>query len=439
MSILQYEMDFNFRIFDVKARQIIDSRGNPTIEVEVLTEGYGVGVFAAPAGASRGIYEAWEKRDTEDKRFKGKGVYKAVELINTEVSDALIGMDSRRQDEIDSKLIELDGTPNKSRIGGNAIVATSIAVALAAADTYGMPFFRYVGGVNAKLLPVPMMNIINGGKHAGNELAIQEFMIVPAGMDTFSESLRVACEIYYELKEYLKSEYGRNAINVGDEGGFAPPMKTSDEALRALINAINRAGYDESHVGIALDAAASSFYDTDKKIYYIDGKELSSENLLEYYVNLVNQYPIISIEDPFQEEDFEMFAEITKELGKKIMIVGDDLFVTNPKRLEKGIKMGAANAILIKPNQIGTLSETIKTVNLAKLYGYRTIISHRSGEVEYPTIADLAIGLRTGLIKTGAPARGERTVKYNRLLRIEEILGDEAEYLGFKIFARKID
>jgi len=438
MSLIQYEMDFNFRIFDVRARQIIDSRGNPTIEVEVLTEGYGVGIFAAPAGASKGIFEAVEKRDIEDKRFKGKGVYSAVEIVNRDVSEVLIGMDSRKQFEIDRKLIELDGTQNKSRIGGNAIVATSIAVALAAADTYGLPFFRYIGGVNAKLLPVPMMNIINGGKHAGNELAIQEFMIVPAGVDRFSEAIRVACEIYYELKDYLKTNYGLSAINVGDEGGFAPPFKTSEEALNALITAINKAGYDESHVAIALDAAASSFYNADKKVYLIDGKEMDSNALLEYYIDLTNRFPIISLEDPFHEEDFHMFTEITEKLGKKLFIVGDDLFVTNPKRLERGIKEGSANAILIKPNQIGTLSETIETIELASMNGYRTIMSHRSGETEYTAISDLAVGLRTGLIKTGAPARGERTAKYNRLLRIEEMLGEESEFLGFKIFPKSL-
>ncbi len=436
MSILQYEMDFNFRIFDLRARQIIDSRGNPTIEVEVLTEGYGVGIFAAPAGASKGIFEAVERRDRGDKRFGGKGVYSAVDLVNKDVSEVLIGMDSRKQFEIDRKLIEIDGTPNKSRIGGNAIVATSIAVALAAADTYGIPFFKYIGGINANLLPVPMMNIINGGKHAGNELAIQEFMIVPAGVDRFSEAIRVACEIYYELKNYLKSNYGLSAINVGDEGGFAPPFKTSEEALKALTTAIEKAGYDESHVAIALDAAASSFYNEKEGVYLIDGKKLNSDELLEYYMDLINRFPIISLEDPFQEEDFNKFAEITSKIGKKVLIVGDDIFVTNPKRLEKGIKEGAANAILIKPNQIGTLSETLETINLARMNGYRTIMSHRSGQTEYPTIADLAVGLRTGLIKTGAPARGERTAKYNRLLRIEELLGDESEFLGFKAFPR---
>jgi len=433
MAITPYEIDFNFRIFSVRARQIIDSRANPTIEVEVLTEGYGVGIFAAPAGASRGKFEAWEKRDSNDKRFKGKGVYSAVKIVNEEVASALVGMDARNQWEIDQKLIELDGTPNKSRIGGNAIVATSIATALAAADTYGLPFFRYIGGLNANLLPTPFMNIINGGKHAGNELAIQEFLIVPGGADSFSEAIRIGCEVYYELKSYLKKEFGQNAINVGDEGGFAPPMKKTEEALNALMKAIETAGYDESSVRLALDAAASSFYDEKKGVYVIDGKELTREQLLDYYIDLVNRYPIISIEDGFYEEDFNAFEEMTQKIGNRILIIGDDLFVTNIQRLEKGIEMGAANAILIKPNQIGTLSETIETVNLAFRYGYKTMMSHRSGETEYETIADLAVGLRTGMIKTGAPARGERTVKYNRLIRIEELLGSDARFLGFKI------
>jgi len=437
MYVVAYESDFNFRIFSLKARQIIDSRGNPTIEVEVLTEGYGVGVFAAPAGASKGKYEAWELRDSDDKRFGGKGVFTAVRLVNEEIVEVLTGMDSRKQMEIDRKLIEIDGTPNKSRLGGNTIIAVSMAVALAAADTYGLPFFKYIGGLHANLLPVPMMNIINGGKHAGNELTIQEFMIVPAGVDSFSEALRIGCEVYYALRDYLKEKYGRNAINVGDEGGFAPPMRRTEEALDTLVKAIEKAGYEPSTVAIALDAAASSFYNSKKNVYIIDGREMTTDDLMSFYEELVNRYPIVSIEDPFHEEDYESFVEITKKLGNRILIVGDDLFVTNPKRLKKGIELGAANAILIKPNQIGTLSETLETVEIAKFSNYRTIISHRSGETEYPEIADLAVGLNTGLIKTGAPARGERIVKYNRLLKIEELLGDTARFLGFKVFPKK--
>ncbi|MHA1616841.1 MAG: phosphopyruvate hydratase [Candidatus Njordarchaeales archaeon] len=434
---LLIENDANFDIALIKARQIIDSRGNPTIEVEVVTEGNGVGRAAAPAGASKGKFEAIEKRDASDKRFLGKGVFSAVELVNTEVAEALIGMDSRKQWEIDKKIIELDGTPNKSRLGANATIATSLAVAKAAADTYGLPLFRYIGGLLARVLPVPLMNIINGGKHAGNELAIQEFMIVPAGTDSFSEALRMGCEVYYALKDLLKSEYGKSAINVGDEGGFAPPMRNTREALDMLVKAIEKAGYSSDSIALALDAAASSFYDEDKKRYRIDGKELTREELIDFYEELINEYPIISIEDPLHEEDFEGFSQITKKLGKKILIVGDDLFVTNKERLLKGINVGAANAILVKPNQIGTLSETIEVVELAKREGYRTIMSHRSGETEDTTIADLAVGLATGIIKTGAPARGERTAKYNQLLRIEEILGSEAIFLGFKVFPKK--
>ncbi len=436
-SLLLIDSDANFEIVLLKARQVIDSRGNPTVEVEVVTQGNGVGRAIAPAGASKGKYEAIEKRDSSDKRFFGKAVYTAVHLINTEVADELIGMDSRKQWIIDRRLIELDGTPNKARIGANAIVATSLAVAKAAADTYGMPFFWYIGGRRARLLPVPLMNIINGGKHAGNELAIQEFMIVPAGADKFSEALRIGCEVYYKLKELLKRTYGKSAINVGDEGGFAPPMKDTKEALDILLKAIEEAGYSHDVVALALDAASSSFYDESKKVYRIDGKELSREELIDFFRELIEEYPIVSIEDPLEENDFEGFAQLTREIGKRILIVGDDLFVTNKKRLSKGIEIGAANAILIKPNQIGTLSETIEVVELAKRSDYKTIMSHRSGESEDSSIADLAVGLQTGIIKTGAPARGERTAKYNQLLRIEEFLGDEAEFLGFRVFSSK--
>jgi len=436
MSLYPIDEDA-FKIYDIRARQILDSRGNPTIEVEVVTAGGGVGLAAAPSGASTGTHEALERRDREDKRFKGKGVYTNIKLVSEVIKPALVGKDARRQREIDYTLIELDGTPQKTKLGGNTIIATSLAVAKAAADTYGIPLFLYLGGVNAHVLPVPMMNIINGGKHAGNELAIQEFMIVPAGADSFSEAIRLAAEVYYTLKDYLKKEYGRNAINVGDEGGFAPPMKKTEEALEALVKAIKEAGYGPDAVALALDCAASEFFDEKKKVYKIDGKELTREELLDFYKELVDKYPIVSIEDPFHEEDFEAFAEMTKKLGNKILIVGDDIFVTNPKRLSKGIEMGAANAILIKPNQIGTLTETLDVILLARSHSYRTIVSHRSGETEDTTIADIAVGLNTGLIKTGAPARGERTAKYNRLLRIEEYLGSQAEFLGFKVFKRK--
>ncbi len=430
--MLLYDVEELFRIEKIKARWILDSRARPTVEVEVKTQGNGIGRAAAPAGASKGKHEAWELRDG-GKAFKGYGVSKAVRNVNNIIAPVLRGMDSRRQRDIDYKMIELDNTPNKSKLGANAIVATSLAVAKAAADTYGLPLFMYLGGKYARTLPTPFMNIINGGAHAGNELAIQEFMIIPVGADTFSEALRIASEVYMELKSYLKEKYGLNAINVGDEGGFAPPMKETREALNALIESIKRAGYEPGKdVLLAIDAAASQFYDVGKDKYRIDGRELSRSQLLELYKELVEEYPIASIEDPFHEEDFEGFREITRELGSRILIVGDDLFVTNIERLRKGIREGAANAILIKVNQIGTLTETIDVVYEASQNSYKAIISHRSGETEDTSIAHIAVALNTGLIKTGAPARGERTAKYNELLRIEEFLGSEAIYLGEK-------
>ncbi len=432
-SVLSYLSNDLFIINEVRGRMVLDSRGNPTVEVEVLTAGGGVGVAIAPAGASKGKWEAVEKRDLKNSRFRGKGVYSAVETVNKVIAPLLTGMDARMQRGIDQKMIEADGTENKSKFGANATIATSLAVAKASADTYGIPLFMYIGGITANILPTPMMNIINGGKHAGNELAIQEFMIVPVGADRFSEALRIGCEVYYVLKEYLKKTYGKNAINVGDEGGFAPPMKETKEALDALVKAIELAGYSENEVKLALDCAASTFYNEENKIYVIDKKEMSREKLIEFYRELCNEYPIISIEDPLHEEDFEGFRVITREL-KGILIVGDDLFVTNPKRFKKGIEMNAANAILVKPNQIGTLTETMDVIQMAKLHGYKAIISHRSGETEDTTIADLAVGFSTGLIKTGAPGRGERTAKYNRLLRIEEILGNSAKFLGLRAF-----
>lgn len=436
MSNILFETDTNFEIVDLRARQVLDSRGNPTVEVEVLTLGGGIGIAKAPSGASKGIHEAWEKRDKDDKRFFGKGVFSAVRAVEEEIADSLIGMDSRYQKEIDEELIRLDGTENKSRLGANAIVATSLAVAKAAADTYGMPLFRYLGGVQANTLPVPMMNIINGGKHAGSKLAIQEFMIVPVGGESFFDALRIGCEVYYALKGLLKDKYGKSAINVGDEGGFAPPIDLTEDAIKALLEAIEKAGYSTDAVKLAMDAAASSFYDETKKVYKIDGKEITAGEFIDFYVDLVNKYPIISIEDPFFEEDYESFATLTKKVGNKILIVGDDLYVTNPKRLQKGIEMNATNAILIKFNQIGTLTETIEVIQMAQKHGYKTIISHRSGETEDTTIADLAVAFNTGLIKTGAPARGERTAKYNQLIRIEDLLGDQAYYPGINAFLK---
>jgi len=410
---------------------VLDSRGRPTVEVEVKTRGGGFGRAIAPAGASKGKHEALELRDG-GREFRGYGVRKAVENVNKIIRPKLIGLDSRNQKEIDYLLCELDGTPNKSRLGANAIVATSLAVAKAAASTAHLPLYRYLGGPSAYLMPVPMLNVINGGVHAGNELAFQEFMIVPVGADRFSEALRIAVEVYYELKNVLKERYGTLAINVGDEGGFAPPMKTSREALDALVRAISGAGYSESEVVLALDAAASQIYRDGK--YHVDGMKLCADDLLEYYLQLISEYPIKSIEDPFMEEDFEHFKLLTEKVRGKVLVVGDDLYTTNPQRLRKGIELKATTAVLVKVNQIGTLTETLQVVDMAHKAGMRTIISHRSGETEDTTIAHLAVAVRSGLIKTGAPARGERTAKYNELLRIEEELGSQAEYPGIDIF-----
>jgi len=432
-DIVEYDLMGEFAIASVSAREVIDSRGNPTVQVEVITEGGGIGIAFVPSGASVGKYEALELRNGDLRRFRGKGVSKAVKNVNEVLGPQIIGHDSRRQYDIDMLLLKVDGTPNKSRLGANAILGVSLAVAKAAADTLTVPLYFYLGGLVAKVMPTPMFNIINGGKHAGNELSIQEFMIVPGGVDSFTEALRMAVEVYFSLKEYLKDKYGAQALNVGDEGGFAPPMKRCREAIEALKNAIKRAGYRlGDDVAIALDAAASNFYHDG--IYEIDGRALDNHDLLQYYVDLINEYCIISIEDPFHEDDFESFRELNKKVKDKCMIVGDDLFVTNIERLKKGISLDAASGAIVKMNQIGTLSETIMFVYEAKTSSIKTIISHRSGETEDPAIADIAVGLNIGIIKAGAPARGERTVKYNRLLRIEEHLGSEAKYYGFKQF-----
>ncbi len=424
-----------FKIQEVKGRMIFDSRGNPTVQVRVVTKGMGVGIANAPSGASTGIHEAVELRDG-GREFHGKGVSKAVANVNNIIAEALKDMDSRNQYLIDKKMMEIDGTPNKSRLGGNAIVATSLAVAKAAAATYELPLYMYLGGRFADLLPVPMLNIINGGVHAGNRLDFQEFMIVPAGFNTFTEAMRAAVETYHELRRILKERYGPSAINVGDEGGYAPPMEKITEALDALVEAVKAAGYEPGReIAIALDAASSQFYNKERNTYTVEGVERSRDEMIELYEQLVEQYPIISIEDPLDEEDFEGFVEITKRIGDKVLIVGDDLFTTNPERFKKGVEMAAANAILVKVNQVGSLTETMMVIETAKFNNYRTIISHRSGETEDTSIADLAVGLRAGLIKTGAPARGERTAKYNRLLEIEEEL-DRPLYPGWRVFPR---
>jgi len=436
LYIMSYIYDESFAIKDIKARMVLDSRGNPTIQVKTVTEGLGLGIANAPSGASTGAHEAVEIRDG-GKEFKGKGVSRAVENVNKVIAPALIGLDSRRQQLIDRKMIEIDGTPNKSRLGGNAIVATSLSVAKAAASTMGLPFYAYLGGYVADTLPVPMLNIINGGVHAGNKLDFQEFMIVPAGFSSFKEAIKAAVEVYADLKKILKEKYGPQAINVGDEGGYAPPIEKVRDALDILIQAIKAAGYDPwNQVVIALDAASTQFYREDKGVYVLEGTEYTREQLIDFYEKLVSEYPIVSIEDPLQEEDFEGFAEITRRLGSKVLIVGDDLFTTNPARLKKGIDLKAGNAILVKVNQVGTLSETLEVVKMAFTNGYRAVISHRSGETEDTSIADISVGVGAGLIKTGAPARGERTAKYNRLLEIEEEL-DNPRYPGFSALLKK--
>jgi len=428
--------DDAYVIKDVRARMILDSRGNPTVQVRVVTEGLGIGVANAPSGASTGKHEAVEVRDGGS-AFKGKGVSKAVENVNKLIAPVLIGLNARHQYNVDYKMIELDGTPNKARLGGNAIVATSLAVAKAAASTMGVPLYYYLGGKSADLLPVPLLNIINGGVHAGNKLDFQEFMIVPAGFSNFHEAIRAAVEVYHELKTIIKNKYGPTAINVGDEGGYAPPLERIRDALDLLVEAIGRSGYEPGgQIAIALDAASSQFYREDKGVYIVEGRELGREDMLNLYEKLVEEYPIVSIEDPLYEEDFEGFAELRRRLGSKVLVVGDDLFTTNPSRLVKGIEMSAGNAILVKVNQIGTLSETIEVVKTAHENGFRAIISHRSGETEDTSIADIVVGLGTGLIKTGAPARGERTAKYNRLLEIAEEL-EKPRYPGFRVFPRK--
>lgn len=436
MTVYMDVYDDIYVIRDVRGRMVLDSRGNPTVQVRVVTEGLGVGVANAPSGASTGRHEAVEVRDG-GREFKGKGVSKAVENVNRMIAKALIGMNSRRQLEVDSKLIEIDGTPNKARIGGNAIVATSLAVAKAAASTMGVPLYYYLGGKAADVLPVPLLNVINGGVHAGNKLDFQEFMIVPAGFSSFHDAMRAAVEVYQDLKAVIKEKYGPTAINVGDEGGYAPPLEKIRDALDLLMEAIRRAGYEPGgEVALALDAASSQFYREDKGVYVVEGRELSRDDMIQLYEKLVEDYPIVSIEDPLHEEEFEGFAEMRRRLGGRILIVGDDLFTTNPSRLSRGISVGAGNAILVKVNQVGTLSETMEVIKLAYESNYRAIISHRSGETEDTAIADIAVGLSAGLIKTGAPARGERTAKYNRLLEIAEEL-EKPRYPGFKVFPRK--
>jgi enolase len=422
-------------IVDVKAREVLDSRGNPTVEVEVFLEDGAVGKAIVPSGASTGAHEALELRDGDKERYGGKGVLKAVENVNEVIAEEIVGMDALNQAEIDMTLIELDGTENKSRLGANAILGVSLAVAHAAANSLGLPLYRYIGGLTARELPVPMMNVINGGVHADNRLDMQEFMIVPAGADSFREALRIGAEVYQSLKKLLKSK--GLSTGVGDEGGFAPDISTPEEALGLLMEAIEHAGYEPGKaVYLAMDPAASELWEDGKYVLKGMGKTLTSEGMVELYEKLIEKFPIISLEDGLAEDDWEGWKLLTERLGNKIQLVGDDIFVTNIKRLQKGIEEKVANSILIKVNQIGTLTETLQCIQIAKKAGYATVISHRSGETEDTTIADLAVAVNAGQIKTGAPARTERVAKYNQLLRIEEDLGRAAIFPGRSAFIR---
>lgn len=420
-------------IIDIYAREVLDSRGNPTVEVEVYTEAGAMGSAIVPSGASTGVHEAVELRDNDKKRFLGKGVETAVDNVNLEIADELVGWNVFDQVGIDNYLIELDGTENKSRLGANAILGVSLAVAKAAADENGQRLFEYIGGVNGKTLPVPMMNILNGGQHADNNVDIQEFMIMPVGGENFKESLRIGTEVFHNLKNVLKSRKLNTAV--GDEGGFAPNLESNEEALQTIVEAIKKAGYEPGKdVMIAIDAAASEFYEDGKYNMAGDNAVRTSDEMIEYYKNLVEKYPIISIEDGLAEDDWDGWKKLTKELGSKIQLVGDDLFVTNVKRLQKGIEMGVCNSILIKLNQIGTLTETLDAIELAKRHGYTAVISHRSGETEDTTIADVAVATNAGQIKTGSTSRTDRICKYNQLLRIEDMLESTAVYDGIKTF-----
>jgi enolase len=421
-------------IESIFARQILDSRGNPTIEVDVFTESGAFGRAAVPSGASTGTREAVELRDGDKKKFMGKGVLKAVDNVNTKIASEIVGFPVFDQSLIDKIMIELDGTPNKGKLGANAILGVSLAVAKAAAMEAGQPLYRYIGGVNANTLPVPMMNIMNGGSHADNSIDFQEFMVMPVGAGTFSEALQMGAEVFHTLKKVLH-EKGLST-NVGDEGGFAPNIKSNEEAIETVLKAIEKAGYKPgSDVFIALDPAASEFYDSKTKTYHFkksSGKKLKSAEMVEYWANWVKKYPIISLEDGMAEDDWAGWKSLTDKVGKETQLVGDDIFVTNTKILQEGIDKGVANSILIKVNQIGSLTETINAVNLAKNNSYKCIMSHRSGETEDSTIADLAVALNTGQIKTGSASRSDRMAKYNQLLRIEEELGEVAYFPGKK-------
>ena len=414
-------------IVEVSAREILDSRGNPTVEVDVLLEDGTLGRAAVPSGASTGAHEAVELRDGDPGRFLGKGVTRAVDNVNDVIAPEVVGFDATDQVGIDLTLIELDGTPNKGKLGANAILGVSMAAAKAAAQAVGLPLYQYLGGVNARRLPVPMMNILNGGKHADNNVDIQEFMIMPVGAASFAEGLRMGAEVFHNLKKVLKSK-GLNTA-VGDEGGFAPNLGSNEEALAVIVEAIEAAGYRPGEdVALAMDAAATEFYKDGR--YMLEGRPLTVEDMIAFYASLVDRFPILSIEDGLAEDDWEGWRKLTAGLGGRVQLVGDDIFVTNTERLEKGIEMGVANSILIKLNQIGTITETLGAIETAVRAGYTAVVSHRSGETEDTTIADLVVAVNTGLIKTGAPSRTDRVAKYNQLLRIEEELGDTALYPG---------
>jgi enolase len=416
-------------IVDIHGRQILDSRGNPTVEVDVTLDDGTVGTAAVPSGASTGVHEAWELRDGDKSKYLGKGVLTAVANINDKIADELVGTDALDQIAVDSLMIELDGTPNKKSLGANAILGVSLATAHAAAKYVGLPLFRYLGGSNARLLPAPMMNIINGGAHADNSVDVQEFMAMPLGVDSFSDAIRCGCEVFHHLKKVLHDK--KLSTAVGDEGGFAPDLPSNASALDVIMTAIENAGYKPGeHVWIAMDPASTEFYDAKKKVYKFDGKEIDSAGMVEIWSSWVSKYPICSVEDGCAEDDWDGWKLLTKQLGSKVQLVGDDIFVTNTERLQRGIDEGIGNSILIKVNQIGSLTETIEAVRLAARNGYTNVMSHRSGETEDSTIADLAVALGTGQIKTGSASRSDRMAKYNQLLRIEEQLGSAAQYGG---------
>jgi enolase len=430
MNTMSKKSASDSEITDLKARQVLDSRGNPTVEVDVWTRDGSMGRGTVPSGASTGIHEALELRDGDMKRFHGKGVLKAVSNVNDRIRTRVIGKDARAQREIDGLMIAVDGTANKKKLGANAILGVSMAVARVAALSQGKPAYRYLRDLPRYNLPVPMMNVINGGKHAGNKLAIQEFHVEPVGAASCSEAIRIGDEVYQSLNTVLKSKYGPSAINVGDEGGYAPPLEMTGDALDAILQAVSEAGYDESTVHIGIDAASSSFYNTKNSTYQLDGKSLTSGELEDYYEELVRTYPLRTLEDPFDEDDYDSFVQITRKLGNRVKIIGDDLYVTNVERIKKGIQKQATNAILIKLNQIGTVTETLDAIKMSKDAGLDIVVSHRSGETEDTLISHLATSQESLFIKTGAPARGERTAKYNELLRIEVELGSNAFFMG---------